>query len=442
MLIEFSITNFRSIKERQTLSLLPSKRVTERPNQLFFLDNYPNVATLGTTVVYGANNTGKSNLLKAIKALEWLVLNSDDLDVGDEIVPNEYYELDMATLLRPTIFEIDFVAMDNLRYNYLIEVDKKKIIREELYFFPVNDSGRLTKRKLYVREVDKPISYGEDLTGERKLIEKTLNDNQLFLSKSAKNKQERLEPIYLFFKEKFLVSVFSDSDYENLLLRSLGKFLKENKDEQLFKIVEMLLNQFDTGIKGLEVQENDDTLFKFPDNVPDDVRQKIIGDFKFEVKTKHDMYENGKAVGFRTLNLNNQSTGTNKLLVTLTLVLQALKSGGILIIDELDKSLHSFLTKAIVQLFHHKKTNPNQAQLIFVTHDATLLDRELFAKDQIYFIEKDKTGASQIYNLSDIQGVRNNTNLENWYLTGRFGAVPNIAINKLNEQVAEYTKAN
>ena len=442
MLIEFSITNFRSIKERQTLSLLPSKRVTERPNQLFFLDNYPNVATLGTTVVYGANNTGKSNLLKAIKALEWLVLNSDDLDVGDEIVPNEYYELDMETLLRPTIFEIDFVAMDNLRYNYLIEVDKKKIIREELYFFPVNDSGRLTKRKLYVRELDKPISFGEDLTGERKLIEKTLNDNQLFLSKSAKNKQERLEPVYLFFKEKILVSVFSDSDYENLLLRSLGKFLKENKDEQLFKIVEMLLNQFDTGIKGLEVQENDDTLFKFPDNVPDDVRQKIIGDFKFEVKTKHDMYENGKVVGFRTLNLNNQSTGTNKLLVTLTLVLQALKSGGILIIDELDKSLHSFLTKAIVQLFHHKKTNPNQAQLIFVTHDATLLDRELFAKDQIYFIEKDKTGASQIYNLSDIQGVRNNTNLENWYLTGRFGAVPNIAINKLNEQVAEYTKAN
>jgi hypothetical protein len=101
----------------------------------------------------------------------------------------------------------------------------------------------------------------------------------------------------------------------------LGKFLKENKDEQLFKIVEMLLNQFDTGITGLEVQENDENLFKFPDNIPDEFRQKIINDFKFEVKTKHEMYENGKAVGHTTLSLNNQSTGTNKLLVTLTLVL-------------------------------------------------------------------------------------------------------------------------
>jgi hypothetical protein len=442
MLIEFSVTNFRSIKERQTLSLLPSKKVANRPNQLFFLDNYQNIGVLGTTVAYGANNTGKSNLLKAIKALEWLVLNSDDLDVGDEITPNEFYALDIATLNKSTIFEIDFIAVDNLRYNYLVEVGKKKIIREELYFFPINESGRLTKRKLYVRENDKKISFGEDLTGERKLIEKTLNDNQLFLSKSAKNNQERLEPVYLFFKEKILVSVFNDTDYENLLLRSLGKFLKENKDEQLFKIVEMLLNQFDTGITGLEVQENDENLFKFPDNVPDEFRQKVINDFKFEVKTKHEMYENGKAVGHTTLSLNNQSTGTNKLLVTLTLVLRALKSGDILIIDELDKSLHSFLTKTIIQLFHHKKTNPNKAQLIFVTHDATLLDNNLFAKDQIYFIEKDKTGASQLYNLSDIQGVRPTTNLENWYLTGRFGAVPNIAINKLNEQVAAYAKVD
>jgi hypothetical protein len=113
-----------------------------------------------------------------------------------------------------------------------------------------------------------------------------------------------------------------------------------------------------------------------------------------------------------------------------------------LIVDELDKSLHSFLTKAIIQLFHHKRTNPNKAQLIFVTHDTTLLDNNLFAKDQIYFIEKDKNGASQLYNLSDIQGVRPTTNLENWYLTGRFGAVPNIAINKLNEQVAAYAKVD
>jgi hypothetical protein len=177
--------------------------VNNRPNELFFLDNYQNIGVLGTTVAYGANNTGKSNLLKAIKALEWLVLNSDDLDVGDEITPNEFYALDISTLNKSTIFEIDFIAVDNLRYNYLVEVGKKKVIREELYFFPINESGRLKKRKLYVRENNTKVSFGEDLTGERKLIEKkhsmTINFFCLNPLKTIKNDYN---PFIFFLKKK------------------------------------------------------------------------------------------------------------------------------------------------------------------------------------------------------------------------------------------------
>ncbi|MFK7907188.1 MAG: ATP/GTP-binding protein [Chitinophagales bacterium] len=438
MLIEFSVTNFRSIKNRQTLSLLPSKRVRERPTKLFSLENYAGTAVLETAVVYGANNTGKSNILKAIRGLQWLVLKSNDYNIGDTIEPNEYFALDRATIQQATVFEIDFVAIDGLRYEYLVEVDSKSIVREELHYYPILESCRLTRRKLYIREQGSSINFGEDLTGERKTIEKQLNTNQLFLSKSANNNQERLAPVYLFFKDKLGVSVFHDSDYERLLLGSLGKFLQENKDEALFTIIETLLNQFDTGIMGLEVHENETSQFAFPENVPDDVRNKFIEQFKFEVKTKHELFDNGAPIGYTTLSLNNQSTGTNKLLVTLGLMLQALKTGDVLVIDELDKSLHPFLTQTIIQLFHQEKTNPNQAQLIFVTHDVTLLNWDLFGKDQVYFIEKDRTGASQLYNLSDIQGVRKTVNLEKWYMSGRFGAVPNVAVNMVKEQVAAY----
>ena len=149
--------------------------------------------------------------------------------------------------------------------------------------------------------------------------------------------------------------------------------------------------------------------------------------FKYEVRTKHQMFDKGKNIGETFLNFEEESLGTKKLLAVGGLIISALGDGSFIVIDELDKSLHPLLTKMLIGLFHSKKNNPFNAQLIFATHDSSLLDNELFRRDQIYFVDKEYEGYTILYRLSDIKGVRRDIPFDKWYLSGRFSAIPVIS---------------
>lgn len=438
MLIEFEISNFRSYKDKQALSMLPSVRT--RPNELAQSETYKDIAVLRSAVIYGPNNSGKSNLLKGIRALKWLIDNSHSFNLGDKLEPNEYFAFDLRTKNQPTSFKVDFIAPNKLRYEYGLVFDKEKVLKEELWLYRKNQSGKMSRAKLYVRQHEKSIDFGDYLKGPKKSIEEGLLDNQLFLSKAVQNKQEQLNAVYLFFQNHIGLSIFHDTEYDEIIMRTLGKFIYENKSDPIVQLIEQIIIQADTGIIGIEAGDDSEIpQMTFPDNFPDKEKEKVLKkfteQFKYQIKTCHRLFNEGKEIGMEKLPLKQQSTGTIKFFNMLYSTLTALSDGDVLIVDELDKSLHPDLTRLLIELFHNPETNPLNAQLIFVTHDVSLLSGELFGRDQMFFVNKNVYGASELNSIADFTGVRPKSPFEKWYMDGKFRAIPNINKYKIENEI-------
>jgi AAA15 family ATPase/GTPase len=439
MLIEFRIKNFRSIKDEQTLSMLPASKLQERPISLQKTSHYKSLNTLSSLVLYGSNNAGKSNTLKAFHALQWLVVKSPSRSIGDKLDPNEFFLLNSQSLNQSTEFFIDFVAEDNLRYQYFIKFDKKQIITEELWVFTVHDSQKMSASKLFVRNMGSKVSYG-DFKGQRKGIENELLDNQSFLAMAVQKKNEQLIAPYLFIRNGINLSFFENEGYSEIQLRSLGKFIYENKTSPTVQLIEDILNHSDAGSIGFDIKSASDMPeIKFPDSFPEEkkeeARQRFIEQFQYEIAFKYRFFDGENELDTTTIPLKEQSMGTKKMMALLNEVLTALANGHLLVVDELDKSLHSSWTKMIINLFHNPKTNPKNAQLIMTTHDSSLLDGSLFGRDQMYFIEKDRFGASQLYALSSFKGIRSNQPFDRLYQDGRLGAIPVIRESYIIKQI-------
>ena len=421
MLVELSITNFKSIKTTQTFSMLPAPKIKERYNDLIKVPNYTDLYLLRSAILYGPNNAGKSNVLKSFSALRSLVEKSHTFNEGAKITANEYFMFDQKTVQQPTIFVVDFIAQDGLRYEYKCEFDSSNILFESLYYYPTNRQ-RESKTKLYVRANGKKMDFNKDVKGLKRSLEKDLGHNQLFLSKTGNNNPERLKPVYDFFSS--ISNHFLDATaFEQQELRKAVINMMTNDDSYRQKIAQ-LLNDTGTGIVDIRVEENDANNFRFPDGLPDDLKQIIMQELKFAVKTAHRMFDGKQEIGKQEISLDKESDGTQKLFTIGGFMYEALQKGQVMVVDELDKSLHSALTSRLIGLFNNDNSNSNNAQLILSTHDATLLNN--FDKDQVYLVEKDYYGQSELTALSDIEGVRKNVNREQWYREGRLGAVPTI----------------
>lgn len=418
MLISFSATNFRSIKDKQTLSL-ETKENSEVGIRV------ANKIIVPIMAIYGANAAGKSNVVKVLKALEWFVLISNKLDPGDKISPNEFFEFDINKHHQPTEFEIDFIAKDAIRYRFSLAFTQKEVLYESLYQ-SVNPKKE-TWQKLYVKEKGKEIDFGEFLKGPRKQIEELLIENQLFLSKAAANRNEQLRPIFEFFKDSLYVNILTEISDE-LQLRMLARIISENK--RYLDVLNEMMQQIDIGILGIDIAEAKlpQGLIEFGEKVTKEDREKFLDSIKFELKTIHRLFEGEKEVGITTLPLKEASEGTQKFISLFRQIISVLEEGSIWIIDELDKSFHPLLTRLIIQLFMSTDTNPNNAQLIFTTHDATILD--ILNKDLVYVVDKNVRGATQIRRVSEQRGLRNDIPLERWYMEGRVGGIPNIIKHK------------
>lgn len=423
MIIEFAVTNFRSIKDREVMDFRTDGQIGNKQmfdNIALPKDRSHGNSLLKTMAIYGANASGKSNFLKALHALELMVVNSDSFKLDKPILNYEPFKLDKTSLNEPTIFEIEFIAKDKKRYRYEIHFDKNTILKEKLLVFELEKKATFPTL-IFNRVENKIIEWkeGKDFS---------LNPNQLLLSKAGTNDAPSIREAYRFFSTYLFYGAAQSSSFDEAMLRIAEEILsdKTTENEKLKKLIVSMIQAADTGITNIYTPGLDTSQLSFPGEMTEEEKNKIIERFKKRIKTVHAVYENGVEIGETDFDLSEESTGTMKLVGLAGIVAHALDAGSVIVMDELDKNLHPLLTRMIIGLFHNPDFNRNNAQLILSTHDISLIDIKLFRRDQVMFIDKDVSGKSSVRRLSDFTGISRVKQLEKWYMAGMFNAVPAI----------------
>ena len=413
MLIKFSVSNFRSIKEEQTLSMIADS--STRKNDNTFVPIAGNkLRLLNSAAIYGANASGKSNILKALTRL-MSYFHTLNIDVDDNIPYYEPFELDKSCLSQPSIFKLSFI-IEGIMYKYQIAFDSREVHHEQLDFYP-----HKRQANLFIRTKNE-VKRGDYFQDKRLFSSKALTKYP-YLSKVAREEHEQMQKIYEYLKTYNFFAANNNTDMRSSLVRHVNEILQ--LDQKLKRKLDKLIRIADTHIEQIKIEEKN-VDFNFDDQVPEEIK-KIIGDNKYELfavhKTRDGLLEGGEA-NFPFF--QKESIGTITLYVLGAVMLVILERGSILLIDEIDNSLHPKLCKFLIKLFHHPLTNPRNAQLIFASHETTLLDRELLRKDQIWFTEKNKYGETQLFSVQHFEKVKGDEHFDLWYMQGKFGGQPNI----------------
>lgn len=422
MIISFEVQNFRSIYDPVRLDMLPSKMkgTKETDYNLFEIPEHK-LKVLKSAVIFGANASGKSNILKAFEFFEMFILNSIDLKLNQKI-PFNPFRLFRVAENEPSVFTMEFLV-DASRYEYSFSIDDTKVCEEYL----ISYSSRKPS-EIFSRKHGESIKFNANFKGEKKSLESQLLDNQLLLTKGANNKFEPLMQVYEYFQKKFNVftSDFSDHSYS---LR------KSYEDDTFRKEIVNFLQVADTGIEDFFVKkvEVDQSSIKFSDAFPDELKSMILENKSYQTSVSHVSCEKEGDTNQTDVlwPIDEESDGTQKLLAIAGPIIDILKKGSVLIFDEINNSLHPLISRFLVETFNNPEKNPKGAQLIFTTHDVTLLDNELFRRDQIWLVEKNRCGFTDFRSLCGFE-IRKDVPLERWYLSGRFGALPIITDFKIN----------
>lgn len=415
MLIEFSVQNYKSISERQTLSLVASKQ-DELQGNIYSIEEPKSLELLKSAVIYGPNAAGKSNIIKAITSMSsFIVTSATDYKSGDKIDVAPF-RLDSKKIKEPSEFEIHFIS-EGVRYQYGFSATEDFIHDEWLFAFPKGRSQkwfvRLWNEEKQIHEWD----LGPSLTGEKQTWLKSTRPNALFLSTAVQLNSVQLKPVYDWFYYKVKFTELSGWDHEF----SAKQCLNDKKDEIL-----NFLKAADVGIDDIHVTKEKFNPNDIPEEMPAPIRELVIknmqGKEEYVVKTLH-KNECGDSIPF---DLEDESQGTRKIFSFAGPLSHSLETGNVLFIDELNDNLHPKLVEFIVRLFHNPEINQKGAQLIFTTHETTILNQDVFRRDQVWFVEKDNTKKTTLFPLADFSPRKGRENLEASYLDGRYGALPII----------------
>ncbi|MDE0094823.1 MAG: ATP-binding protein [Gammaproteobacteria bacterium] len=418
MLIEFSVTNFRSIRDRQTFSLVKARGDELMDSNTIQTGALNKVSLLRTAVLYGPNAGGKSNFLLALQAMEEIVVGSaTGLQRGDEL-PVIPFRLSRDTRQAPSEFEVTFIV-GRIRYQYGFSATADRIHEEWLLAYPKGRPQHWFGRSWNEANRNHDWEFGNSLTGEKQLWQKSTRENALFLSTAVQLNSEQLRPIYDWFSHTLRTS--------NAAGWSPGFSASMCEDDSGGKTRVMgFLRAADLGIQDIIVEKKPFDTDALPDNMPDSMKKEISRKLKgkqfLEIKTSH-MDTEGKVENF---DFEEESDGTQKLFSLAGPWVDSLDNGFVLFIDELHDNLHPLLVQFLVKLFHNTETNPNNAQLVFTTHETSILNQRVFRRDQIWFCEKDEDHATRLYPLTDFSPRKGRENLELAYLSGRYGALPYV----------------
>jgi uncharacterized protein len=417
MLLEFSVQNYLSFKEKTTLSLSAAAIKEHVDTNIFSIDKHD---LLKGAIIYGANASGKSNFIRAMSTMRRLVLQSFEQSSTDELDITPFL-LHTETENAPSFFETVFL-INNTRYRYGFEVDDKAVHAEWLF-----EAQKQAEKPLFIRQQDgievmKSFPEGKDL-------EERTRDNALFLAVVDQFNGKTAKQIMQWFNNFITISGLSHEGYKAMTFGML-------EDKKTQPLLLDFYKKLDLGFDDLAISKKPFDPRELPKDMPERLVKQLVTDledsFLVDIKTIHKKYDaSNKVKGTVEFDMRSQeSSGTNKLFNISGPVFDVLNDGGVLIVDELDASLHPLLTLAITKLFNSKEFNRNNAQLIFATHDTNLLYYGHYRRDQIYFVEKNEYGASQMYSLVEYKEegktIRKDRSFEKDYIEGRYGAIPFI----------------
>lgn len=443
MLLEFYVSNYKSIKDTQSFSMIRSSKENYLKENFVTCniskigDSEKCVDVLKTSAIYGANASGKSNLINAIFLIQNIIINSNKNQQGD-LLPVEPFKLDETYQNIPTTFKFVFIEQ-SVKYMYQVKMTQQSIKEETLYYYPKGRRSKVFERinnKIKIKFNSSQIDEREKI--RQQIYAEYIADNILFLSLANKLNIEAIKNAFHWFSQKLLVIPDTRRLLNTTTPMLKDHIINEEKVLEFIKIADPLISK--VNIETIDQNEDTDILNKKlkdfilkisqNSNNTNNIQNISITNKLSILKEKFYRYgldKNGNISNIE-FTIQEESRGTQKFYSLIGPLLNALKRGTILICDELETSLHPLLMQAIIELFSSKE-NINNAQLIISTHDINLMDkRNLFRKDQIWFVEKSITGESNVYSLSDfIDTPRKELSSKN-YLKGKFGAIPNVDI--------------
>lgn len=422
MLIQFSVNNFRTFKDRATLSFVASNydKDTREQENISHNEKY-GLRLLKSAIIYGANASGKSRLVHALKFMkDFVIKSSKEGQIGDEI-DVQPFRLSTETENSPSEFEVIFI-LDNIQYRYGFEVTDKLVTSEWLYYKP-----KTKEVELFYRELQNFDTHSRSFSkGNAVIKEGLVRNNALLVSVAAQFNDKVSISVIEWFKKLRVISGLHEYGYK-------GYSIYKTQDHESKQKVLELLKAADLSIEDIIAEKID--INKLPKEMPKELREKITQEskdpnteFYADIVTVHKKYDaDGNFVENINFSLDDdESSGTDKFFSLSGPVLDVLENGFIFIVDELDAKLHPNLVCKIVSLFNSRNANPKNAQLLFNTHDTNLLSSGLFRRDQIWFIEKNIQGAARLYSLADFKSedVKKTEAFEENYIRGKYGAVP------------------
>jgi AAA15 family ATPase/GTPase len=405
MIIEFSVTNFRSVHQKQVFSM-EANNARSKADNIFeqTLTNGESVSLVKSAVIYGANASGKSNVIRSLEELKEFIVGANRIEND---VPIPYYtpfKFNTQSIKTPTEFEVIFIAKNKEKYHYSLVFNEEEILKEELYHYPKKQKRNLFTRPFVKNEIDENLHIGrlsKELGYKKYEIHKKLPFLSLF--GKAENYHTDISPVYTYFKVLEIWNV-AESSFISVILRDLQKESYITLKTQIEKLVQIC----DTQIQSIRI---------------DDIHKTF---FDRSASSEHKIFEGHNEIGSSFLPFQEESHGTNRLVALGGLILKTLEKGGVIVFDELESSLHPYISRFLVRLFLNKNSNPHNAQLIFTSHDYHLMDKEIMRADQIWFAEKTEFGETEIFSAQDFDGVREDIPFDKWYMAGKFGAVPHI----------------
>jgi AAA15 family ATPase/GTPase len=426
VLIDFRFRNFKSFNDQQVLSLVASSDKTLSETNATASPAFGDGQLLRSCVMYGANASGKSNVVAALAFLKDLVTRSVDRQPGSGIRADPF-RLDEASAQAPCEFEVSFIE-SGTRYQYGFSVDRQRVYDEWLTAYPNRLPQRWFSRTWNEQEQKHQFDFGSNLKGAKERLVTMTRPDALFLSIGARFNNTQLMEVFQWFSRRLQVISALDSfeGFTNYTAREC------NRDSTFRTGVRQLLRAADLGIADFECQKEDRDPLAVPESIPEEARAPYVSFLRalykdeaksipsWSVRMQHQAAEGSIKI---SLPWSSESAGTQRVFSLAGPWLDTMAKGIVLVADELGSGLHPLLVKELVRIVHNSDLNRLGAQLVFNTHDAVLLDPELFRRDQIWFVEKDSGGASQLYPLTDFR-PRKEEALMKGYLRGRYGAIP------------------
>lgn len=415
MIIDLSLSNFRSFQEDQLLSM-NVEGARNRHSSNFTLIEDGRIGALRSAAILGANASGKSNLLTALMALKWIVRSSGSRKEGQPIPPFEPFRLSDDGRKQPVKLELEFVVPSGVRYRYEVAFSKSRIVEERLYSF-----ARRARAVVFERGPEdtwETIKFGGTYRGGNRRF--PFFPNAAYLSRAGNDASspEFIREIYRYFAS--IAHIPAGNNLISLLPLT---------DPSTLAAVSELICLADTGVAKVTMEEKEGVEdIKLPDGMPEELKEAILLEnrvsAKYWIKS-----QSGELIPFDS---DEMSDGTTRLLQILPVVLEVLESGSVLAFDEIDAHFHTDVVELILRLFHDPEINSKGSQVIFTTHDTNILDSSFLRRDQIWFVSKNG-GASSLKSLDeyDRKYVRHDSPFETFYRDGRLGALPKLSYNRM-----------